>query len=138
MRILIFQFANKSSFSKKKKPQINKTDLNLLEWSSKNLPLKSNHLSKRALPTNSTKSIKGTHHKNELSPKAIDAILTSWNAIGSLNSAPDVPASMEPSRKRHRNEKYGSMCSVLVNCLQGSARVFARHEFFYSDIDKSW
>lgn len=46
--------------------------------------------------------------------------------------------SLEPKRTRHQDSIYGNFSCNLLNSLKGKSRVFARYEFFYSDIDKSW
>jgi hypothetical protein len=72
-------------------------------------------------------------------PPGIDASMVSWESMNKLaEEDPNQPPTMEPSRKRHSSNTYGNWCSRLVNCLQGKGRIFARHEFFYSDIDKAW
>ena len=56
----------------------------------------------------------------------------------SFEQDPNEPPTMEPPRKRHSNYTYGRLCKNIITCLQGKGRIFARHEFFYSDIDKAW
>jgi len=68
----------------------------------------------------------------------IDAIIASWEALDNVDGISDDPATLEPPRKHHSDSTYGRWCCELLTCLQSSARVFARHEFFYSDIDKAW
>ena len=68
----------------------------------------------------------------------IDAGLMSWDSINPSTDIPKQPSTLEPPRKRHSDDTYGVWCSKLINCLQGSARLMARYEFFYSDIDKAW
>ena len=114
--------------------------LSLLDWSSR-LPLKNkNQKNTRALPTTGTRTIKPRKKEQEyvFTEENIDAIITSWEALDKAKGAPDQPMTLEPPRKRHPNEIYGKWCCSLVNCLQGSGRVFARHEFFYGDIDRAW
>lgn len=45
---------------------------------------------------------------------------------------------LDPLRGRHSDDVYASWCHKLINCLSGSARSWATHEFFYSDIDRAW
>lgn len=45
---------------------------------------------------------------------------------------------LEPIRTRHEDSVYGNFSCNLLNSLKGKSRLFARYEFFYSDIDKSW
>jgi len=47
-------------------------------------------------------------------------------------------SAVEPPRRCHSNLTYGTWCNRLINVLQGSGRIFARYEFFYSDIDRAW
>jgi len=108
--------------------------LSLLDWSNNNLPLKSSQKVKRALPMSS----KARKLENAFSSEAIDATLSSWEALNNIDGVSDQQISLEPPRTRLHDSNYGSCCSELINCLQSSARVFARHEFFYSDIDKAW
>ena len=72
-------------------------------------------------------------------PIGIDASMVSWESINqSAEEDSNQSPTMEPPRKRHSSSTYGRWCSQLLNCLQGRGRIFARHEFFYSDIDKAW
>ena len=63
----------------------------------------------------------------------------SWDAEKSWKETQSAQSNgLEPARVKHDHEKYGQWCSKLISCLQGSGRMMARHEFFYSDIDKAW
>lgn len=69
----------------------------------------------------------------------IDAGLPSWETVNPIPRVPREPtSSLEPSRRRHNNATYASWCRKLINCLNGSGRMMAHHEFFYSDIDRAW
>jgi len=68
----------------------------------------------------------------------IDAIITSWEALDNANRLSNEIATLEPPRECHSDDTYGKWCSGLLHCLQSSARIFARHEFFYSDVDRAW
>ena len=68
----------------------------------------------------------------------VDAIITSWEALDKFKEASEHPMTLEPPRKSHADKVYGKWCTTLTHCLQGSGRVFACHEFFYSDIDRAW
>jgi DIRP len=61
--------------------------------------------------------------------------LPPWEA---LNPALTMPEEVEPVRKRHADDVYAAWCHKLINCLNGSARSWAIHEFFYSDLDRPW
>jgi hypothetical protein len=51
----------------------------------------------------------------------------------------DMPARVyDPPRRRHTDQQYAEICSRLMNCLQGHARLFVTCEFFYSDLDREW
>jgi len=71
-------------------------------------------------------------------PAGIDTALLSWEQARSSAMIHTQPATLEPPRKRYSDSTYGLWCSRLINCLQGNGREMARHEFFYSDIDKAW
>lgn len=72
-------------------------------------------------------------------PPGIDATLISWDKLNrTAKHDPDKKLTLEPPRNRHSNVTYGHLCNSLMNCLRSKGRVFARHEFFYSDIDKAW
>ncbi|CAB9499310.1 PHD and ring finger domains 1 [Seminavis robusta] len=59
-----------------------------------------------------------------------------WDAV---NPALGYEAEYEePLRRRHADDVYGLWCHKLINCLNGSARAWAIHEFFYSDLDRPW
>ena len=51
----------------------------------------------------------------------------------------DIPGRVyDPPRRRHSDKQYAELCSRLMNCLQGQARLFVTCEFFYSDLDREW
>lgn len=55
------------------------------------------------------------------------------------NNANQTPSRVyDPPRRRHSDRQYGELCSRLMNCLRGQARLFATCEFFYSDLDREW
>ncbi len=70
----------------------------------------------------------------------LETSMVSWDTINqnTENDSTTQPPTMEPPRKRASNYVYGRWCSQLLHCLQGRGRLFARHEFFYSDVDKAW
>lgn len=105
------------------------------------LPLKSSkEIGKRILPTTGERTIQLKKIEAELSfsEDNIDAIIASWEALNSAHSLLKGAQTLEPQRKRHTGGAYGHLSRNLATCLQGSPRVFARREFFYSDIDKAW
>lgn len=68
-----------------------------------------------------------------------DTTLLSWEKNKKHEGSTSAQsAGLEPAREKHHNMLYGEWCSKLISCLQGSGRMMARHEFFYSDIDKAW
>ena len=68
-----------------------------------------------------------------------DTTLLSWERNKKVERSTSVQtAGLEPARQKHSNLLYGGWCNKLISCLQGSGRMMARHEFFYSDIDKAW
>jgi len=81
------------------------------------------------------KNMDGTQ---SLLPAGIDTALLSWEQARSSDVIHTKPAALEPPRKRYSDSTYGLWCSRLINCLQGNGREMARHEFFYSDVDKAW
>jgi len=50
----------------------------------------------------------------------------------------DSTVRSDPPRYRHPDILYGTWCSQLIKYLNGPGRLFARYEFFYSDIDRAW
>jgi len=63
-----------------------------------------------------------------------------WEAIDSdtLADIPSITPTALPPKSRHNDSIYSRWCSTILNALSGSARCFASHEFFYSDIDRGW
>lgn len=63
-----------------------------------------------------------------------------WEAINSdfLSDIPSIAPTALPPKSRHDDGTYSRWCSTMLNALSGSARCFASHEFFYSDIDRGW
>ena len=71
--------------------------------------------------------------------EGIDLRLPTWemcNPVGQI--AFGEPPVTEPYRVVYTNEKYALWCVKMIDSLTGSARSWARHEFFYSDIDRPW
>ena len=71
--------------------------------------------------------------------EGIDLRLPTWelcNPVGQI--AFGEPPVTEPCRVVYTNEKYALWCVKMIDSLTGSARSWARHEFFYSDIDRPW
>jgi hypothetical protein len=44
----------------------------------------------------------------------------------------------DPPRQRYTDKEYATLCHQLVHSLNGTARQFAKYEFFYSDLDREW
>ena len=100
------------------------------------MPLKAKgHGNKPVLPTMKSR---GRDQRFAFTEERIDAIITSWEALDNANGLSNEMATLEPPRECHSDEMYGKLCHGLLNCLQSSARIFARHEFFYSDVDRAW
>ena len=64
--------------------------------------------------------------------------LPRWDSINPIPHIHRQPATVEPVRRRHTNEKYAEWINAMINILSGSGRSWALHEFFYSDIDRAW
>jgi len=69
----------------------------------------------------------------------IDFRLPPWESVNPAvaNNVHDKPHN-DPLRKKHSDDVYASWNHALINCLNGSARSWAVHEFFYSDVDRAW
>jgi hypothetical protein len=63
-----------------------------------------------------------------------------WEAINSdcFADIPSITPTTLPPKSRHADSIYSRWCSTILNALLRSARCFASHEFFYSDIDRGW
>lgn len=61
-----------------------------------------------------------------------------WENVSPASTISSRPNRTGPVRARHSDIIYASWCNKLLNCLRGSTRSWAMHEFFYSDIDRSW
>jgi hypothetical protein len=64
--------------------------------------------------------------------------LPPWESVNPASDISDQSNQFAPPRGRHSDEVYAAWCHKLINCLNGSARSWALHEFFYSDIDRAW
>ena len=94
----------------------------------------------RTLPIlgNRTARIKNKGKQYIFTEENMDAIIASWEALDKARRKSEQPLTIEPVRKRHSNRVYGKWCNKLMMSLRSSGRIFARHEFFYSDIDRAW
>lgn len=73
-----------------------------------------------------------------LAKTGVTAELPSWDIANPIPVAQRQPATTEPARYRHSDEKYAGWINSMINILNGSGRSWALHEFFYSDIDRAW
>jgi len=64
--------------------------------------------------------------------------LPQWETINPLSNMTRRPSMVDPTRRVESDHMYASWCTKLIHCLNGRGRSFARHEFFYSDIDRPW
>jgi hypothetical protein len=108
--------------------------LRFLDWRRRKF-----HAEKKA----SRSSLSNPNHSYSISskslPPGVDSSMYPWDVVHkATEQSPSETPTMEPPRQRHSNSTYGRLCNQLLNCLQGKGRVFARHEFFYSDLDKAW
>ena len=73
-----------------------------------------------------------------LARAGLRADLPLWDAVNFIPALQRQPATSEPPRRRHSNEQYAEWMTKMIDCLSGSGRNWALHEFFYSDIDRAW
>ena len=110
--------------------------LSLLDWQRRQLLLRNKGRKKNEKPSSSASHLRAM---TELISPGVNTRMNPWETLHSdAEQFAHQPPTLEPPRKRHTNDTYGCLCNTLINCLQGKARMFARHEFFYSDIDKAW
>ena len=64
--------------------------------------------------------------------------LPPWESVNTASNMVEQSNYVEPPRGRHSDEIYAAWTHKLINCLNGSTRSWAIHEFFYSDIDRAW
>lgn len=69
----------------------------------------------------------------------LDTKLPSWESINPVAqmSLGHLPLN-DPPRRKHSDAAYAEQCMKLIRSLNGSARSWARFEFFYSDLDRPW
>jgi hypothetical protein len=79
---------------------------------------------------------KTTGEKNPFIVDGVEDPILAWRLLENRWNL--SPSTLEPIRTRHPDRIYGNFSCSLLNSLKGKSRVFARHEFFYSDIDKAW
>jgi hypothetical protein len=71
--------------------------------------------------------------------EGVEYRLPTFEAVARCESFPRTqPIPLDPPRQAHTDATYASWCKQLINCLSGSARSWALHEFFYSDVDRAW
>jgi hypothetical protein len=68
----------------------------------------------------------------------LSADLPLWDTVNFIPALQRQPVMAEPPRRRHSNDQYAEWTTKMINCLSGSGRNWALHEFFYSDIDRAW
>ena len=74
----------------------------------------------------------------DLEKSGIEMNVPAWANVNPLKDMTRQPPVNDPPRKRHSSKTYAKWSLRLVNFLNSSGRAWARHEFFYSDVDRPW
>ena len=64
--------------------------------------------------------------------------LPPWETVNPASNILTKSHQSDALKEKHSDDVYAWWTHRLIKCLDGSARSWAMHEFFYSDIDRSW
>lgn len=115
----------------------NKKSIRLLEWERRsNQP---NAFELNLGPTE--KAYKALKNAKGALGKGLSLRLPEWPRIKSKllqDEARNAASHFKASRSRHSHENCAVLGAKLIHFLQAEGRMWAIHEFFYSDLDRAW